>query len=877
MLIAEYYRYALRSFKPEIKSYFPMRSFLLAVCTVFCTSAFAQLVTPSAFLPHDLGETFTPHHLLVDYFEAVAVASPRVVLEEYGRTNEARPLVLAFVSSAENLARLEAIRKNNLRNAGLLPGETDPELNDIAIVWLSYSVHGNEASGAEASMGVLYDLANPDNPRATEWLRNTVVILDPSLNPDGYNRYSNWYRQHATLGLEPNLATREHQEPWPGGRVNHYLFDLNRDWAWQTQVESQQRMVKYKQWMPHIHADLHEQGYTNPYYFAPAAAPFHEYITDWQGEFQTEIGKNHARYFDREGWLYFTRERFDLLYPSYGDTWPTFNGAIGMTYEQAGGGRSGRAIDLPNGDTLTLADRVAHHRTTSLSTVEIASQESDRLTQNFRDYFKQATAKPQGKYLTYIVSAETPAGKMRNLVRLLQRNGIDYGYATEEFSGSMYGYRTGENETADVKVGDLVISAYQPRSVLTQVLFDPDAYVEDSVTYDITAWSVPLAYGLDAYASQQRIGVKTEAGAADDFTAFDDPFVGKDLTNAYAYVVPWTDLSSAAFLGDLLQAGVNARTATGEFRFGEKTFGPGSIVINKGDNRKTKDFTSSVRRLVNKHKVGLDILTTGFSSSGGDLGSDVYSIRHAPRIAILSGKDVNPNQFGQVWYYFEQDLKYPVSIFNTEDLGDVAAGDYDVLILPSGSYDLSEAAETLTDWVRGGGKLIAIEQANGSLASLDGFDLARKESGDDEDKDDDAAADEATADEEDAADDRLLPHAGAERRFIAGFNPGAIVGVEMDATYPLSFGIGDHYHSLKTGSAAYDYLEDGVNAGRVRTAPFISGFIGNKAKNKIEETLVFGVQNMGRGQVIYMIDNPLYRGFWEQGKLLFANAVFLVD
>lgn len=823
----------------------------------------AQIVSPSEFLPHDLGETFTPHHMLVSYYRQVAEASPGVKLEQYGVTNEARPLLLAFVSSPENIAKLEAIRENNLRNAGLLPGDTDPVLNDIAIVWLSYSVHGNEAGGSEASMGVLYDLVKND-ARISSWLKNTVVVLDPSLNPDGYNRYSNWYRQNATLGLDPNPSVREHNEPWPGGRVNHYLFDLNRDWAWQTQVESRQRMVMYKQWMPHIHADLHEQGHTNPYYFAPAAAPYHEYITDWQGNFQTEIGKNHARYFDREGWLYFTRERFDLLYPSYGDTWPTFNGAIGMTYEQAGHGRSGRAIDLPTGDTLTLADRVAHHRTTSLSTIEIASKESDRLAQNFRDYFKQATTKPQGKYVTYVVSAETPRGKMHTLLQLLDRNGIEYGYAVEGFSGNMYNYRTGKNESAGINVGDLVVSAFQPRSVLTQVLFDPEAAVEDSVTYDITGWSVPLAYGLDAYASVKRIGIKTERGTAADYEAFTDPFEKLDLSAAYAYVVPWEDLRSASFLGDLVSSGVNARTATGKFRFGEQTFGPGSIVINKGDNRKTKDFTGTVRRLVNKHKVDVKVLNTGFSTSGGDLGSSVYTLQRAPRIAVLAGENVNPNQFGQVWYYFEQDLKYPVSVFDADDIGDIAAGDYDIVIMPSGRYNLGGAADELKSWIRSGGKLIAIESANRSLSGMDGFDLKRKDSDEEEEA-------------EGAADPRLLPHAGSERRFIAGFNPGAIFGVEMDATYPLSFGIGDYYHSLKTGSATYDYLKNGTNAGRIRTAPFISGFVGSKAKEEIEETLVFGVQNMGRGQVIYLVDNPLYRGFWEQGKLLFANAIFQVD
>ncbi|MEO0732740.1 MAG: M14 family zinc carboxypeptidase, partial [Bacteroidota bacterium] len=719
---------------------------------------------------------------------------------------------------------------------------------------------------SEASMGVLYDLANPNDTRTSNWLKNTVVILDPVLNPDGNARYINWYRQTATLGLDPNPTTREHNEPWPGGRVNHYLFDLNRDWAWQTQLETRQRMVKYKEWMPHVHADLHEQGYTSPYYFAPAAAPFHEYITDWQGEFQTEIGKNHATYFDREGWLYFTRERFDLLYPSYGDTWPTFNGAIGMTYEQGGHSRAGRAIDLPNGDTLTLADRVAHHRTTSLSTVEISSRESDRLVENFRKYFADAVTDPQGEYLTYVVSGNTPAGKMRRLRTLLDRNGIAYSRATQTKTFSdLYDYQTGgQEDNAGVAEGDLVISAYQPRSVLTQVLFDPDVYVEDSVTYDITGWSVPLAYGLDAYASKSRLNVATEAFPV--MTAPADPLAGKDLSRVYAYVIPWEDLSAAAFLADVLEAGINARTATNDFTFGQESFAAGSIVITRADNRKTKYCAENLRRIAQQHAVKIHVLETGFSVVGGDLGSDHYQLVTTPRIAILGGEGVNPNQFGQVWHYFERDLGYPISIFYPDNIGSIAAGDYDILVMPSGRYQLSGSEEALTDWVRGGGKIIAIGGANSSLSRLDAFSLTRKE----QEEGEDAGA-------ENGQDDRLLPYAGSERRFISTFNPGAIVGVEMDATYPLAFGIGENYFSLKTGSTAYDYLENGVNAGRVRTDPFISGFVGVEARRELDETLVFGVERMGRGSVVYLIDNPLYRGFWDQGKLLFANALFQVN
>ena len=356
-------------------------SLLLVANSLFAQTKFQS---PDEFLPHPLGEQFSAHNQLVNYFEYVASQkSDMTKLVRLGATSEERPQIVMIISSKENMANLEAIRLNNLRRAGLESGKAD-DSNPIAIVYMGYSVHGNEAAGSEASMKVLYDLTNPNNPNTQIWLKNTVVIIDPSQNPDGYSRYTNWYRDVSNMLPAVSKSTNEHLEPWPGGRVNHYLFDLNRDWAWATQSETQNRLKFYKQWMPHVHPDIHEQGSDSPYYFAPAAAPFHKYITPFQLEFQTEIGKNHAKYFDANGWLYFTREVFDLFYPSYGDTYPTFNGAIGMTYEQGGIG-AGRAVVTEIGDTLTLKDRVEHHATTSLSTVEMADRKSTRLNSSHVD------------------------------------------------------------------------------------------------------------------------------------------------------------------------------------------------------------------------------------------------------------------------------------------------------------------------------------------------------------------------------------------------------------------------------------------------------------------------------------------------------------
>jgi len=567
-----------------------MKSLLtLLFSLVLSFSVFCQIQNPDNFFPEKLGDHFYPHHLIVDYFEHVAANSENVQLVEYGRTNQNRPLVLAYISSTENMANLETIRTNNLKRTGLMNGSATED--DKAIVWLSFAVHGNEASSPNAAVKTLYELTSGTNADAAKWLENTVVIIDPTVNPDGYSRYTDWNRNVSNKILTTNPVSREHQEPWPGGRVNHYLFDLNRDWAWATQVESQQRIPYYRQWMPHIHVDFHEQGHNSPYYFAPAAAPFHEYITNFQRDFQTEIGKNNAKYFDEQGWMYFTKERFDLLYPSYGDTYPTFNGSIGMTYEQAGHGRAGKGIDLANGDTLRLMDRIKHHTTTALSTIEMSSNNAKRIADNFEDYFQSTNKKPQGKYTTFVIKGDNPTDKIKSIVRLLDLHQIQYGRSTKGQKIKAHDYTTGKDTEVQLANNDLVISAYQPMSVLAQVLFEPETFVEDSITYDITAWALPYAHGLKAYASTQKI----TPDASYDFA---HPMPQMIDDNPYSYIFKWESLNDAAFLGALMQRGVRARVASNPFTINNVKYPSGTLIVNRGDNKHVKGgFNEAVQAM----------------------------------------------------------------------------------------------------------------------------------------------------------------------------------------------------------------------------------------------------------------------------------------
>ena len=813
------------------------------------TFSIAQIQSPYEFMD-DYGTQFTPHHRLVDYFEYVAENSPNVKLISYGKTREGRPLLVAVVSSVQNINNIEAIRKNNLRKTGLEKGDFDANL-DRAIVWLSYSVHGNEAGGSESSMLVLHKLTDTNNTEIQSWLSNTIVILDPSLNPDGFARYTNWYRDIAPKNPNPSRGTVEHEEPWPKGRFNHYLFDLNRDWVWQTQIESQQRIALYHDWMPHIHADLHEQFYQNPYYFAPAAEPIHQYISQWQRGFQVEIGKNHAKYFDQNGWLYFTREIFDLLYPSYGDTYPTFNGSIGMTYEQAGHSKAGRAILMPNMDTLALIDRIKHHTTTSLSTIEVTSKNKDKIIENFETYFEASQNTPKGVYKAYIIKYTNNKDKMKALCRLLDKNQITYGIAASPKAVNAFDYNRRSEAKVKVESKDLIISAKQPMGVLTQVLFDPDTELSDSLTYDITAWALPYAYGLEAYASKERIKVKEGY----DFKVFEKKQL--QIKEPYAYLCQWGALDDVRFLGAIEQQGIKARVASAAFTLKGTSYPVGTIVVTRADNRKRENFDEVVQLMAQKYGRVLTKATSGFSDSGVDIGSEKVKLLKQPKVAVLSGEKTDPSSFGFVWSYFEQDLDYPIAIFRKE-ITHINLDDYNVLIIPEGRFHFSfKEREKMKSWVQKGGQLIVIGSANREFAGQEGFALKQKEK------------------EQEKKND-LSAYDTHKRASLESANPGAIFKVKMDPSHPLAYGLSKDYFSLKVNRLAFPYLADGVNVGVLTETPQIIGFVGHKARHTFQNALSFGVQAKGQGNIIYLIDDPLFRCFWENGKFLFSNAVFMV-
>ncbi|MDB5121386.1 MAG: zinc carboxypeptidase [Sphingobacteriales bacterium] len=828
---------------------------LVLLLHILIFPGFAQNIkSPSEFLGYNLGEQFTPYYRVLDYVSYLTGISHNIKIKDYGKTYEGRPLKLVFIASDENINRLEEVRHNNLKLAGIESGT--PSLKAPAIVWLSYNVHGNEPSSTEVSMKLAYELLKSSNTNIKAWLKNLIIIIDPCLNPDGRERYVNFYNSVLNLHPDPKPEAREHFEPWPGGRSNHYYFDLNRDWAWQTQIETQQRLSVYNKWLPQVHVDFHENGADRSYYFPPAAEPYHQDITSWQKEFQVLIGNSHAKYFDEKGWSYFTKEEYDLVYPSYGDTYPIYSGAIGMTYEQSGINAGLSRINA-DGDTLTLKDRIEHHFISSLSTIEVSSKYSSKLINEFKRYFDVGKTRPPGIYKAYIIKGDN-RNKLKILATLLKNNGIQFGYGLpdqkhEQLKG--YNYFSKNTESFTVNRNDMVISSMQPKSVLLKVLLEPETFFSDSITYDITAWALPYAHGLQCFAVKDNVnfGFPTPVELVKP---------REEPTNPLVYIAHWNSSNDVKFLGALLKRDIKVHYSEKEFTLAGNIFKPGSLIISRAKNKNTSfNFDQFLREEANSADVELTSVNTKLVSSGIDFGSDRVHLIQKPKIAIFSGDNINAYALGEIMHFFDQTINYPISLVNAKDFENRADFKFNVVILPDGAYDESIIDQILS-FIKKGGKVIAMGEAVNDLSEKKDFGLKSKEKN--------KSDDEELKSEVDIYGKR-------ESSIFKDYIPGAIYKVYLDNSHPLGFGFPPYYYTLKTDSRIFKLSNDAWNVGVLKKDSFTAGLAGSKAKAELLNGLLFGVKNIGGGCVVYLSDDPLFRGFWENGKLLFGNALFLVE
>ena len=835
--------------------------YLLSALLISLFNAHAQdIKSPEEFLGFELGTQFTLHHQALDYFKYVAENSDYVRYHSYGKTYEGRELAVVFISTPENLSDLEQLRKNNLINTGFMEGEKGEK--QIPFVWLSYNVHGNESVGMEAAMKTLNALVTRSYEGAAKWLEDCIIIIDPCQNPDGRDLYANRFKRTQSTKPNPNSDDWQHHQGWPSARLNHYLFDLNRDWVWQTQAETEQRLKLYNQYMPHVHADFHEMGSGSTFFFAPGADPWHEVITPWQREFHKLTGIANAELFDKTYKLYFTKESFDLFCPSFGDTWPLFNGAMGFTYEQGGGGNAGLAIDNEAGDTLTLTDRIEGHFLASMATIKVSYENRERLIDEFNRFFRTGLDKPIFEYESVIIKGDNEKSALTNILKLLDKNQIRYCRAGN--NGKTYkAFDYLANKEGEVKIAedDILVSARQPQSHLVNVMFEPDSKYTDSLSYDLTAWALPYVYNIKAYAVKERIQkseIELDILTENNTVPEEKP---------YAYIADYQGFNEIKFMAALLKDKIRLRNMLKTFSINDKDFKRGSLIIARGDNLNLKaDFDKKVVEEATAAGIKLYPVSTGMVQKGKDLGSNYSNLKYRPDIALVGGEGVSTGGFGELWYFLERELEYPFTIIGLDYLSTVNLTEYDVILLPSGSY--SKQKEELTEYVKDGGRLVVFEDAIKLFAAEESTNLykaveARKK---EKEKDEDKLTSSDTA--------HLKKFENQRRERLKERSAGSIYRVGLDDTHPYAFGLGKEWFMMKTASDHYPFLAKGNNIAYILNNEPVAGFAGNEFQDEVKNTITVASENIGRGEVIYITDSPYYRAYWKSGRILLGNILF---
>jgi hypothetical protein len=839
-----------------------MKRFLLIISAIFlnlinCNSQIIK--SPDEFLGYELGTQFTFHYRAVDYFRYVAENSPQAEYREYGTTYEGRVLGVCIVSSEENLSKLEEYRKNNLIKTGLLEGNFTGK--QIPIIWLAYNIHGNESAGMETAMKTLYTLVTGSYPGASDWLKTCIIVIDPCQNPDGRDMYTNRFRNAQNLVPDPDGKSAEHNQGWPTARTNHYMFDLNRDWTWQTQVETVQKLALYNQFMPHVHADFHEMGDESTFFFPPGASPWHEVITPWQHEFHTLLGMGNASLFDEKFKLYFTKETFDLFCPSFGDTWPLFNGAIGFTYEQGGSGPSGLAYKQKTGDTLTLKDRIDGHFTASMATLKVSYENREKLISEFNKFFSDNTNKPAFQYKSIIIKGSNKKSDLEELLQLLGKNQIKYSYAGstgKKFKG--FDYLANAEGEVTIEKGDILVSAYQPQSRFVQVLFEPDSKASDSLSYDLTAWALPYAYNMKAFALAEQ--VKPFDGKIDT----EKTDIKLSIDKPYGYAVPYDGFNVLKFISALHLKNIRSRYSLKPFTIGGTVYERGSFIIARGDNKGMESkIDKIVTDLAEKFQVNVTPVTSGLVENGKDIGSDYSPLKTKPKVALISGEGTSSSAVGELWYFFERELNYPLTLIKTGNVKTDDLSDYDVLLITSGTYPALK--DTIVDYAKRGGKVVVFEKAISIFASEKSTSLFKAV--------ETRTAEQKAAEKKEKSDDlTLLKKYSDEGRYqLSDQSAGSIYKVTVDTTNPYGFGLGREWFLLKQ-EQPYPFLTKGNNIGYILENKPVSGFAGYKYQKQIKNTMVIGSEPIGKGEVIYLTDDPYFRAFWKSGRPLLWNVVF---
>jgi hypothetical protein len=822
------------NFFSELNNMKFLLSFLFSIL-VFCS--LGQLKSPDEFFGYPLGSRFTYHYQIVNYCKYVAAQKPSVAeWISYGQTNEHRELGILVLTKPELKGKLSMIKEQHQQ---VIQGQKLPSADLPVIINLSFNVHGNEAAGSEAALGAIYDLVKDDG-LLTNSTKDFVVLMDPCINPDGRDAYVTQYnRRNFTSGGNADPNDQEHFEGSVSGRHNHFSFDLNRDWVWQTQIETQQRMAFFQSWLPMVHADFHEQGYQNSYYFPPAAKPYLNFISSTTKELQISVGNSFAQLFDQQKWPYFTSEVYDLFYPGYGDTYPVLNGALGMTLEQ-GGIRGGLQAKKSNSDTIRFVDRVNHHRQLAVNLVGWSLTNSESVKTSFYQNHATASTNPSNLYKSYLIP-KSEIDKSSELIRLLKRNRIRIGQVDKDIQFNAFSYLEQKNVPIKASAGDLLISAYQSAAPMIQALLDPTPFLEDSLTYDITAWNLFQIHGIRAYGLKEKV-----ASLAYSESSFVE---NKVQENYLSYVFQPSSVSSS-FVNSVVKAGYLVVFNDKKVVFEGHSFEPGHLWVLK--NRGSWERLIQLANIAHLKLMGIN---TYRSQEGADLGSKHFVHVKSSHIAVVVDGSFDVNQQGELAYYLFRQMQLNPSFIPLAQVFKANLSAYSHLIFPnSKSVQLSKSQQTLLDdYVRKGGQVILFENSGNLLV---GKDLVLKEK-----------------DLTDSTEVQVA-YEDSERNEISKTLTGNLLEVQVEKSHPLGFRVSQA--NMLLINQADQLINPNVKWKTIlqtNEKPVYFGFMGSKVKPKLSNSLMMASYSLGSGNYIWFGFNPLFRAIPNQSMILFENSI----
>lgn len=798
--------------------------------------------SPEEFLGWQLGEWHISHDLQQSYMRLLARLSPRMTLTEYARTHEQRPLLYLTVTSVDNHKNIDNIQAQHL---ALNDPDRSADMNvaDMPLVlYQGFSIHGNEPSGGNAAVLLAYYLAAAPDTAIKDLLDNTVILLDPCYNPDGFNRFATWANMHKNKSLTSDNEDREYHEAWPGGRTNHYWFDLNRDWFPVQHPESRGRINTFYAWKPNVLTDHHEMGTNATFFFMPGEpSRVHPLTPEINQELTKKIGAFHAAAFDKIGTLYYSEEGYDDFYMGKGSTYPDVNACIGILFEQASS--RGHLQQSDNG-LLTFPYTIRNQVTAGMSTYAAVVDMKDEILNFQRQFYVNAKKEARNdKRYGYVFGTDNDPNRSNHFIDILLEHQIEVYPLKDDvqIKGQVY-----------QKNNAYVIPLAQNQYRFIKGLFDPLTTFEDSLFYDVSTWTLPMAFNLPYHelTSKPTIGNVLKKVPGID--------IKTPALSEYAYALPWDDFYAPRVAYRLMDAGLRLKVATEASVVNGRKFGPGMVFLPIQNQSLDKEAIHDlVVKLVQETKVQVYALSTGLSSEGPDLGSRKYHTMEKPSVAIIIGSGITSYEAGSNWFLLDQRYRIPVTKLDKDNIGSVDLSVYTTIVMPNGRYRLSKlAAEKLREWLEAGGTLIAQKRANkwcvrNGLAQLTAVDVVN---------------DERTQ----------RPYGMLDRDDGARGLGGSIFNTKVDLSHPLLYGFQrQDMPSFHRGNLFYAPAQNAYATPiRYTDTPLLSGYVHSSSLEAIAGSANIIVSGKGSGRTISMMDEPAFRAFWFGTSKLLANAIF---